>query len=39
MSRGKTYPDLSSLILTKEGHIDPKYPPVVRSRYHIHMKR
>ena len=39
MSRGKTYPELSSLILTKEGDIDPKYPPVVRSRYHIHMKR
>ena len=39
MSRGKSYPDLASLILTEDGDIDPKYPPVIRSRYHQHMQK
>lgn len=38
LARGKSYPDLSSLILTENGDIDPKYPPVIRSKYHLHIK-
>ena len=39
LARGKSYPDLSSLVLTEDGGIDPKYPPVIRSKYHLHMRR
>ena len=39
LSRGKSYPELSSLILTEDGNIDPSYPPVIRSKYHLHINK
>lgn len=40
LARGRTeYPDLDTVTLTEEGAVDPVYPPVVRSMYHIHMAR
>ena len=40
LARGRTeYPALDTVTLNKEGAVDPGYPPVVRSMYHIHMAR
>ena len=38
LARGRSeYPALESIALTQAGAVDPGYPPVVRSMYHIHM--
>jgi len=39
LARGEEYPDLESLVTTENGDVDPSYPPVKRSQYHIHMSR
>ena len=39
IARGEEYPDLESLVTTENGDVDPSYPPVKRSQYHIHMSR